>query len=159
MKENDKSTIMDGINDLDLEMIKLKLMDQEEGEGWSREYAEQVEEEYRKFLALTRAFPDMAIVPSEPVDKFWHNHILDTQKYAPDCEKVFGFFLHHFPYFGMRGEEDMNNLNKSWDNTIDAYRKFFGDPPAGFWNSGMRCPKCGRIEAYAMPRDVAIVAD
>ncbi len=152
-------SLMAGIENLDLEMIKLKLMDPEEGEGWTREYADQVCEEYRKFLALTRAYPDLAIVPSGPVDKFWHNHILDTQKYGPDCEEVFGFFLHHFPYFGMRGEEDLANLNTSWQNTIDAYRRHFGETLPGFWEAGMRCPKCGRVATpFAMPRTAAIVA-
>jgi hypothetical protein len=150
-------SLMAGIEDLDLEMIKLKLMDADEGEDWTREYADQVCEEYRRFLALTRAYPDLAIVPSGPVDKFWHNHILDTQKYGPDCEEVFGFFLHHFPYFGMRGEEDLANLNASWENTIDAYRRHFGEPPPGFWESGMRCPKCGRQAPFALPRTAAVV--
>jgi hypothetical protein len=152
-----RQSLTAGIEDLDLEMIKLKLMDPDEGEGWTREYADQVCEEYRKFLALTRAYPDLAIVPSGPVDKFWHNHILDTQKYGPDCEEVFGFFLHHFPYFGMRGEEDLANLNASWENTIDAYRRHFGEPPPGFWESGMRCPKCGRQAPFALPRTTAVV--
>jgi hypothetical protein len=151
--------LMVDIDTLDLEMIKLKLMDPEEGEGWSREYVDQVSEEYRKFLALTRAYPDFAIVPSGPVDAFWHNHILDTQKYGPDCEQVFGFFLHHFPYFGMRGDEDVANLNASWDNTIQAYWRHFGPPPAGFWEAGTRCPKCGRLAPFALPRGVAVVAN
>lgn len=152
-------SLMARIENLDLEMIELKLMDPDEGEGWSREYAYQVCEEYRKFLALTRAYPNLAIVPSGPVDTFWHNHILDTQKYGPDCAEVFGFFLHHFPYFGMRGEEDLANLNVSWQNTIDAYRHHFGEPPPGFWESGMRCPKCGRQAPFALPRTAAIIAD
>ena len=152
----DSDSLMEGIDDLDFEMIKLKLMDQQEGEGWSQEYAELVSGEYRKFLALTRAYSDLAIVPSEPVDAFWHNHILDTQKYAPDCEKVFGFFLHHFPYFGMRGEQDEANLNQSWTNTIEVYVRHFGGPKPGLWDVGMRCPKCGRIGAYSLPRELAI---
>lgn len=155
MTETD--SLMAGIEDLDLEMIKLKLMDPDEGEGWSRDYVDQVCEEYRKFLTMTRLYPELAIVPSAPVDAFWHNHILDTQKYGPDCEKVFGFFLHHFPYFGMRGEEDMANLNSSWENTIQAYRRHFGEPPPGFWEAGMRCPKCGKQAPYSLPRETAIV--
>jgi hypothetical protein len=153
---NEAQSLMEGIEALDLEMIKLKLMDLEEGKGWSRDYADQVGEEYRKFLALTRTYPELAIVPSGPVDAFWHNHILDTQKYGPDCEMVFGFFLHHFPYFGMRGDEDMANLNASWENTIQAYRRHFGNPPPGFWEVGMRCPKCGKQAAFALPRELAI---
>ena len=145
------------IEELEFDLLKLKLMDSEEGEGWTKEYTDSVEREYRRFLALTRAYPELAIVPSGPVDKFWHGHILDTQKYGPDCEKVFGFFLHHFPYFGMRGAQDERNLTDSWINTIDHYRIHFGEPPHDLWDSGTRCPKCGRVDPYAMPRDAGMV--
>lgn len=147
----ESNLMMRGIEDLDLGMIKRKLMDPEEGEGWSAEFCDLVGREYARFLSLTRAYPDLAIVPSGPVDKFWHNHILDTQQYGPDCERVFGFFLHHFPYFGMRGSEDAENLTRSWEMTIDVYVKHFGTPPAGLWDAGTRCPKCGRIAPFAMP--------
>src|SRR5262249_49602408 len=98
--------IVEGIQALDLDPIKLKLMDPEEGQGWSREYVDRVEIAYRRFLTLLVKFPDETIAPTKDVDKFWHGHILDTMKYAEDCERVFGYFLHHFPYFGMRGERD-----------------------------------------------------
>jgi hypothetical protein len=151
MKKMTQSEVsLSEIENLDLVMVKRKLMDPEEGEGWSAELCDLVEREYHKFLALTRAYPELAIVPSGLVDKFWHNHILDTQKYGPDCLRIFGFFLHHFPYFGMRGAEDAANLHRSWDNTIEVYRRHFGEPPVGLWDSGARCPKCGRLEPFAM---------
>lgn len=151
--KSDKVT--EEINELEFDLLKQKLMCSEEGEGWSAEFTETVEREYRRFLELTKAYPDLAIVPSGPIDTFWHYHILDTQKYGPDCEKVFGFFLHHFPYFGMRNAEDDSNLSYSWDNTVDLYRQHFGEPPVGLWDKGTRCPKCGRVAPYAMPRSSA----
>ena len=90
---------------LDLDPIKLKLMDPEEGQGWSREYVERMEVAYKRYLTLLAKFPEETIAPTKDVDKFWHAHILDTMKYAEDCERTFGYFLHHFPYFGMRGEK------------------------------------------------------
>lgn len=39
---------------LDLDPIKVKLMHKESGEGWTLEYAEEVEFEYRRFLYLMR---------------------------------------------------------------------------------------------------------
>ncbi len=101
----DSNSFIEGIDDLDFEMIKLKLIDQREGEGWSQEYADVVSGEYRKFLALTRAYPDLAIVPSEPVDTFWHNHILDTQKYAPDCKRCLAFFFTTSPTLECEGSK------------------------------------------------------
>ncbi|WP_432382397.1 glycine-rich domain-containing protein [Duganella sp. P38] len=94
------------INALDLEPIKVKLMHRESGEGWSLERANAVEFEYRRFLYLMKKYPNEQTAPLVDVDIFWHYHILDTISYAADCEAVFGHFLHHFPYIGLRGEDD-----------------------------------------------------
>lgn len=118
--------VLAAINVLDLDCIKLKLMDAEEGHGWSREYADQMELAYRRFLALMTKFPEETIAPTKDIDKFWHGHILDTMKYAEDCERVFGYFLHHFPYFGMRGEEDAKNLEAAADRLHALYESEFG---------------------------------
>lgn len=91
---------------LDLEPIKVKLMHKESGEGWTLERANAVEFEYRRFLILMKKFPNEPTAPLVDVDTFWHYHILDTMKYAADCDAVFGHFLHHFPYIGLRGEDD-----------------------------------------------------
>ena len=137
--------IDDGFDDLDLRMITEKLMDVEEGQGWSRDYCDRVAVEYRRFLALTRHYPDQAIVPSKIVDAFWHAHILDTQAYAPDCERLFGFFLHHYPYFGMRGPEDAQAPGSAYDETLSLYTKHFREPPPDLWarTGAARCPNCG----------------
>jgi len=130
---------------LDLEPIIIKAMDQEEGLGWSFEYACQVAEEYRRFLALCAEDDTCSTVPSSVVDDLWHLHILDTQKYAEDCERFLGFFLHHFPYFGMRGEQDADDLHTAWQNTLERYESEFGaSPPKDLWPHSNRCPKCGR---------------
>lgn len=91
---------------LDLEPIKVKLMHKESGEGWTLERANAVEFEYRRFLYLMKTFPNEQTAPLVDVDTFWHYHILDTMKYAADCDALFGYFLHHFPYIGLRGEDD-----------------------------------------------------
>jgi hypothetical protein len=118
----------DVIDSLDLDPIKFKLMDTHDGEGWSREKADAVEVEYRRFLLLNRLHSanPQAIVPSRDVDDFWHYHILDTMKYARDCDAVFGRFLHHFPYFGLRGEEDARKLAEATATTRELYRQAFG---------------------------------
>src|SRR6266853_109065 len=118
--------VIAAIEALDLDPIKLKLMDPEEGQGWSREYADRMELAYRRLLTLLATHPEETLAPSKDVDKFWHGHILDTLKYAEDCDKVFGCFLHHFPYFGMRGAEDAANLAKAAENTRRLYRQEFG---------------------------------
>lgn len=119
--------MVEAIFALDLDPIKLKLMDKAEGQGWTREQADHNELEYKRFLALLAKYPDQPIAPTTDVDKFWHGHILDTMKYAQDCDNVFGHFLHHFPYFGMRGDEDAANLVSAYMNMQRLRDREFGD--------------------------------
>jgi hypothetical protein len=70
--------------------------------------------------------PDGSIVPTTDIDLFWHQHILDIRAYASDCERVFGHFVHHFPYFGMRDEQDAQDLYDSFEATKVFYRELFG---------------------------------
>jgi hypothetical protein len=112
---------------LDLDPIKVKLMHEESGEGWSREYADAVEFEYRRFLYLVKQFPNEQTAPLFDVDVFWHYHILDTMKYAVDCEAVFGYFLHHFPYVGLRGEEDLQAHHRVGERMRELYEQTYGE--------------------------------
>jgi hypothetical protein len=119
--------MVEAIFALDLNPIKFKLMDKKEGLGWTRAEADCQELEYRRFLALLAKYPDAAIVPNTVVDRFWHAHILDTMKYAEDCHHIFGHFVHHFPYFGMRDGEDTSNLAVAATETRRLYVQEFGD--------------------------------
>src|SRR5260221_13989092 len=85
------------IHALDLEPIRLRAMDPELGEGWTREYAESVERAYRNYLtALVKHPGDVEdIVGSKEVDELWHRHFLHRVKYSEDCESGFGTYLHH----------------------------------------------------------------
>ncbi|HEY8099535.1 MAG TPA: glycine-rich domain-containing protein-like [Burkholderiaceae bacterium] len=112
---------------LDLEPIKVKLMHVESGEGWSLEKANAVEREYRRFLYLMKTFPNEQTAPMTDIDTFWHYHILDTQKYAVDCQAIFGYFLHHFPYIGMRGEDDLIALERIGKRMAEIYEETFGE--------------------------------
>jgi hypothetical protein len=109
----------------------MKLMHVESGEGWSLEKANAVEKEYRRFLCLMKLYPEEDTAPLVDVDTFWHYHILDTMKYAADCEQVFGYFLHHYPYVGMRGEDDEQFRLDSGDRMRDLYEATFGEAYPG----------------------------
>jgi hypothetical protein len=115
------------IETIDLSMVKLKLMDEDEGQGWTQEYVDHVEIRYRRYLIMLRVSPSGDAVPTRDIDLFWHQHILDTRAYANDCQRVFGEFIHHFPYFGMRGEEDAQNLQYSFEETKTRYASLFGE--------------------------------
>jgi hypothetical protein len=48
---------------------------------------------------------------------------------------VFGRFLDHFPYFGMREEADAAALAEAYADTLMRYRDAFGEPPEDTWIS------------------------
>ncbi|MBB3223388.1 glycine-rich domain-containing protein [Pseudoduganella umbonata] len=120
-------TDFDTIDALDLDPIKVKLMHEESGEGWSLERANAVEKEYRRFLYLMKKFPEEQAAPLMDVDTFWHYHILDTMKYAADCDAVFGHFLHHFPYVGLRGAADEEAHRQMGERMRLLYEETFGE--------------------------------
>lgn len=71
-----KQTIFkDDIENLDFSMLKRKLQDKEEGQGWTAEVCDGAEYQYKRFLALKRLFPNKDIVSNGAIDKFWHQHI------------------------------------------------------------------------------------
>ena len=114
---------------LNLEPVKFSLMEREEGPGWSFEKVQSLETWYRRFLYLIYLYPEKTIVPTKDIDTFWHTHILDTKKYMEDCDFLFGRYFHHFPYFGMRGEKDRQNLKIAFKSSVDLYFKHFGESP------------------------------
>jgi len=120
--------VMAAIRALDLEPIKLRVMDPELGEGWAREYAESIEHAYRNYLTMLVKHPGDAedIVVSKEVDEFWHTHILHTMKYTEDCERVFGTYLHHNPHIGERTPVDIERKAVLAEKTNRLYQQEFG---------------------------------
>ena len=114
---------------LNLDPIKFSLTQREEGANWPLDKVQLLELWYRRFLYLVSLYPEKVIVPSKEIDIFWHTHILDTQKYMADCEALFGQYFHHFPYFGMRGEKDRNNLEDAFQETDKLFFQHFGESP------------------------------
>lgn len=146
-----KNSVQDAvlaIRNLDLEPLKMKLMlPSPEGNGWSQQATDVAEEWYRRFLILHVKYPNECHVPNEPIDEFWHKHILDTRKYAKDCDDVFGEFLHHFPYFGLRGDADKRDA--AFEQTNLYYRIEFGEDCTTMFSDdgsvlvGMKCNHSG----------------
>jgi hypothetical protein len=127
------------IDGLDLEPIACKLMHPEPGPAvMTLAGADQLIAVYRCFLKLCAWYPAESIVPSKAIDEVWHAHILDTAKYDQDSRAVFGFFLHHFPYFGLRGADDQTTWQAAYARTRDLYRQHFG---TGL-SSGQAAPSC-----------------
>jgi hypothetical protein len=135
---------------IDLDPIKVKLMRADDGKGWTREQADTVEIEYRRFLYLMKMFPHEPTAPLVDVDTFWHYHILDTMKYAADCEQVFGYFLHHFPYVGLRGKEDAEALVQMGERMQVLYEQTFGESyvrPIADRSARLTNASCSKVDA------------
>jgi hypothetical protein len=115
---------------IDLEMIKMKMAGEEEELNWTEFQLEEAEVEYKRYLTLCVRYPYPAhsIVPNKVMDTMWHYHILDTRAYHRDCEVTFCHYFHHYPYFGLRGEADAQNLRTAFDRTKEFYEKEFGEP-------------------------------
>jgi hypothetical protein len=136
------SEALDRVSQLDFTMLKRKMIEEQ---NWTSEFCEEVESLYRRFLALNARYPNQKICPTGPIDAFWHAHILDTRAYFHDCEIVFGEYLHHYPYFGMRGADDRAALEDAFRESVGMFIVHFGiDPTAGDVLarscSSQRCP-------------------
>ncbi|EKF62435.1 hypothetical protein B194_4715 [Serratia plymuthica A30] len=93
------------------------------------------EQYYKNFLYLNKKYGRevKVIVPSLAIDEFWHHHILDTRSYITDCNHIFGYYFHHYPYFGMRSDEDYKNLNEAFEITQIIYEEEFGERIQRVW--------------------------
>lgn len=115
------------VDALDLEPIVYKLM--HPGPGQAKLTLVRADREvalYRYFLKLCVLHPATTIVPTTQLDHVWHMHILDTAKYRADCDRVFGRLLDHFPYAGLRGEEDRHAWREDFALTVRLFRTHFG---------------------------------
>lgn len=100
-------------------------------QAWSLDRSLAVVEEYRKFLflLLTCSHP---VTPSEDVDAAWHLHLLYTRSYYEDlCQQIAGFVIHHQPTAG--GSAEGSKFREWYQQTINSYREFFGEPPNDIW--------------------------
>jgi hypothetical protein len=127
---NDVAAALAAVHEIDLTDINRKLQF-EDPVLWTDETLAETEADYRRFLALNLLHPNESLVVNKILDDYWHQHILDTRKYAADCEKVFGFFLHHYPYFGINGDEDRQRNMEGFAYTQDLWEATFGESLAG----------------------------
>ena len=95
--------------------------------GWSRQEVTEALMQYTIFLLGTYLHPNCRLVPTRRIDVVWHCHLEDTLKYSQDCQVLFGRFIHHFPYFGLRGEADRQDLEDAFAKTRDLLLPYLGD--------------------------------
>lgn len=97
-------------------------------QGWLRHEAEALSEIYKNFLFINKKHYGKwgMLPPSEELDEFWHNHILDTEKYRRDCDNIFGHYLDHYPYFGIDEKTNYTDLSNAFSLMCELYLKEFG---------------------------------
>lgn len=106
---------------------------------WTLERASKAEVEYRKFLALIKQNAGFMIVPwldekgRDDLDQFWHQHILDTQKYENDCKQIFGKIIHHDPHVAKGSDKEKQAAKMTLELRGKTFKKddaVYGKPPA-----------------------------
>jgi hypothetical protein len=115
------------IENLDFSQLKSKLKDKEDGEGWSNYECESSEKLYKRFLKLILLFPTERLVPTKTIDTFWHYHILDTRHYLKTTTSIFGEYIHHYPYLGLGGDNEIIELNSLFQKTLQLYFQTFNE--------------------------------
>jgi Glycine-rich domain-containing protein-like len=111
---------------LDLSPIAYQLMRSDVGCHWTKAKTVQVIARYLSFLYLANRYSHLQLAPSSEIDQVWHHHILDTSKYAADCQMLFGCVVHHFPYLGLRGEQDRQDQSKAYALMQALLKQHFG---------------------------------
>jgi len=129
-QETLRSLIEAGVDPLvarvDLESAKLLLVVKS---GWTEQRANLAEVEYKRFLSLhlwNRSLP-YPLVPTVLIDTLWHAHILDTRAYVDDTSRLFGSYLHHFPYLGFLDEESKRLKQEAFEKFCALYEWTFGE--------------------------------
>src|SRR6516165_2489405 len=87
---HDVNSALEAVSQIDFSPINRKLQSENPAQ-WTDETLAEAETNYRRFLALNLLYPSTTLSVNKIVDEYWHQHILDTRKYAADCEKVFGY--------------------------------------------------------------------
>ena len=83
---------------------------------WEYKYAHNVASEYHRFLTLRNH--NNKLSPSDTIDKFWHQHILNTDHYLGYCRIYFNNIIHHNP----ANSFDQKSKSERLTNTITAYK-------------------------------------
>lgn len=131
---------MSQVSKWDFSLTKQKLLEPAYA-GWSMERTEKAEIDYKRYLALTKALGGFQPVPNGEIDRFWHEHILDTRRYFQDCHELFGGFLHHYPYFGMRGENDKEAWKSTSELSNKLWKSIFDESLYSTDSTEQKCPR------------------
>ncbi|MEO0871672.1 MAG: hypothetical protein AAFY19_06880 [Pseudomonadota bacterium] len=125
---------------------------------WSREHAQRVILEYKRFCYLARtAAPGEQVTPSDAVDQAWHLHLTYSRDYwEVFCPQVLGAPFHHGPTAG--GSVERARYYDQYAATLSAYEAAFGTaPPPDIWPDAQRRFQVDPQAFRVNPRDVMVI--
>ena len=122
MTRRDIAAAMALIDTVDLSHVTRKVMQEE---GWDAATAAKAVGHYRRFLCMRDIEPTLDLVPTDDIDKVWHQHILFTRAYADDCQRLFGRYIHHEPATGAAEEKPL--VQDGLERTQALYFELFGE--------------------------------
>lgn len=101
--------------------------------GWTKNYASRVVEEYKKFIFLC-CISETGVTPSDPVDQAWHLHLTYTKSYWIDfCKNTLQKEIHHNPTEG--GKREADKFDNFYTTCQNLYKeKFCNEPPSDVWH-------------------------
>lgn len=82
------------LDSLDLSLVRDRLIARS---GFTPDRADHALADYKGMLALILEGKQVVRPLSSDGDEAWHAHILFTQKYTEDCQKLVGRYIHHLP--------------------------------------------------------------
>jgi hypothetical protein len=94
------------------------------------EIAKLLEDEFKRFVALTLIAPGVPHAPAGAIDMYWHFFILHTEQYQKFCDDIWGNFQgdpkyrHHYP----ATNETRPGMLNAYVNTRKLYVDVFGEP-------------------------------
>ena len=109
---------------MDLSPVVMQLVNYK---GWTEERARAAEHRYRRFFYLKATMPEGKASPIPEVDEFWHQHIINTERYGPDCQSVAGRFFHH-TFLSPDDPAEARELSAVWLSTWVCYEALFEEP-------------------------------
>lgn len=113
------------IESVDFQYIEKRLIKKHR---WSPADAKEGIRKYKNFLTLRALHPELKIVPTYGIDQIWHEHILHTEKYVEDCNRMFGEYFHHHP----SEEDEKEDSSQHFIETARLYERQFQEPYGKF---------------------------
>ncbi len=101
----------------------------------SREIANTIEWEFKKFIVLTLLNESKTLIPSGPIDMYWHFLILHTKEYREFCQCMWGKFRHYplRPIGVLPQAMGVDQLRTAFERTTGIYESVFGEIDSNAW--------------------------